>query len=163
LRHLSREVDHVGIRNADATLTGTRYLADLGHQHIAYLGGTDMNVVRKERITGYQQAMLERNLGEGVIWDSADNKLAGLDSMLALRKAHPLTTAVMCNGDMVAQDAAVGTPPLTTMSVCPAELGRLLARTVLDRINNPDSPVKVTEVSAQLTVRDTTGVPRSLQ
>ena len=183
LRHLRRDIDHVGIRNADATLTGTRYLADLGHIHIAYLGGTDMTIVRKERISGYKQAMLERELGEGVVWSSADNKLAGLDSMLALLKKHPKTTAVMCNGDMVAlgacialsrlglapgqdvsvvgfddiKDAAVGTPPLSTMAVCPEELGRSLARTLLDRIQNPDMPVKVTEISAELIVRESTG------
>ena len=183
LRHLRRDIDHVGIRNADATLTGTRYLADLGHIHIAYLGGTDMTIVRKERISGYKQAMLERELGEGVVWSSADNKLAGLDSMLALLKKHPKTTAVMCNGDMVAlgacialsrlglapgqdvsvvgfddiKDAAVGTPPLSTMAVCPEELGRSLARTLLDRIQNPDMPVKVTEILAELIVRESTG------
>jgi len=113
----------------------------------------------------------------------ADNKLAGLDSMLALLKKHPKTTAVMCNGDMVAlgacialsrlglapgqdvsvvgfddiKDAAVGTPPLSTMAVCPEELGRSLARTLLDRIQNPDMPVKVTEISAELIVRESTG------
>ena len=59
------------------------------------------------------------------------------------------------------QDAAVGTPPLTTMSASPDKLGSILARTILDRIRNPELPVKVTEISTELIVRKTTGRPLS--
>lgn len=189
LRPARRDFDHVGIRNSDATATATGYLADLGHRHIAYFGGTDMTIVRTERIAGFQRTMAERGLGDGVIWSSADNKLAGLDAMLELLRAHPETTAIVCNGDMVAlgaslallrlgqqpgkevsvigfddiQDAAVATPPLTTMAVAPQKLGRKLARVLLDRIQDPDMPVTVSEISAELVVRETTGVPASFK
>ena len=174
LRHVRRDLDHVGIRNAEATATATRYLADLGHRHIAYLGGTDMTVVRKDRIDGYLRTVEELGLGPSVVWDSEDRKLAGMNAMLDLLRAHPETTAVVCNGDMVAlgaclalvrsakmpgrevsvigfddiQDAAVATPPLTTMAVSPHRLGRLLARTLLDRIQSPDKPWEVAEVES---------------
>ncbi|MEC9196867.1 MAG: LacI family DNA-binding transcriptional regulator [Pseudomonadota bacterium] len=183
LRHVRRDLDHVGIRNAEATGVATNYLADLGHRHIAYLGGTDMTFVRRDRIAGYKTAMAERGLGSGLIWDSEDNKRAGLDSMTALIRAHPEITAVVCNGDVVAigaslaltrlglkpgkdvsvigfddiQDAAVATPPLTTMSVSPQKLGHRLARTLLDRIEDPQMPPTVSELAAELVVRDTTG------
>ncbi|MCR9086351.1 MAG: LacI family transcriptional regulator [Rhodobacteraceae bacterium] len=180
--------DHVGIRNAEATAAGTRHLAELGHRHIAYLGGSGMMEVRAARIAGYTQQMAERGLDAPVIWDSGDNKLAGMNSMLALRAAHPKTTAVVCNGDMVAlgaclaltrvglqpgrdlsiigfddiQDAAVATPPLTTMAVHPYQLGRRLARTILDRIRDPQMPITVSEVSADLVLRETTAPPRAV-
>lgn len=183
LRHVRRDLDHVGIRNAEATGVATNYLADLGHRHIAYLGGTDMTFVRRDRIAGYKTALAERGLGSGLIWDSDDNKRAGLDSMTALIRAHPEITAVVCNGDVVAigaslaltrlglkpgkdvsvigfddiQDAAVATPPLTTMSVSPQKLGHRLARTLLDRIEDPQMPPTVSELAAELVVRDTTG------
>lgn len=183
MRSASRDFDHVGVRNADATATA--YLADLGHQHIAYLGGTDMTSVRKERISGYQQVLTERGLGPGTIWNSRDNKRAALDAMIALHHASPETTAVVCNGDMVAmgaclglihsglqpgvdvsvigfddiEDAAVATPALTTMAVSPQKLGQKLARVLLDRIKDPDMPITVSEVSADLIVRETTGAP----
>lgn len=185
LRHVRRDLDHVGIRNAEATATATGYLADLGHRHIAYLGGTDMTLVRKERIAGYEQTMAARGLGPKVVWNSENTKLAGLDAMLVLRRKHPEITAVVCNGDMVAlgaclalvrlgqtpgkdlsvigfddiQDAAVATPPLSTMAICPHKLGRRLARVLLDRITDPDMPPTVFEVSAELVVRETTGAP----
>ena len=183
LRNVRTDFDHVGIRNAEAIETATRHLLGLGHRKIAYLGGTDMTLVRKDRIAGYKRALSESELAEGIIWDSADNKLAGLEAMLDLRRNHPEITAVVCNGDMVAlgaclalqreglapgkdvsvtgfddiQDAAVATPPLTTMGVSPHQLGRKLAQVLLDRIRVPDMPVTTTEVSADLVVRGTTG------
>ncbi|WP_424930863.1 LacI family DNA-binding transcriptional regulator [Amaricoccus macauensis] len=187
LRHLHRDVDHVGIHNADATELATGYLADLGHRHIAYLGGTDLTVVRRERIAGYKKAMVQRGLSPNVVWDCDDNKLAGLEAMQDLHRSHPEITAIVANGDMVAlgaslgltraglipgqdvsivgfddiQDAAVATPPLTTMSVHPHKLGRKLARALLDRIAEPDMPATVSEVAAELIVRETSGPPSS--
>lgn len=183
LRNVRRELDHVGIRNAEATAVAVTHLVELGHRNIAYLGGTDMTMVRRDRIAGYQAAMQQHGLHTGLIWDSEDNKLAGLDAMTALLRKHPEITGVVCNGDMVAlgaslgltrlglrpgrevsiigfddiQDAAVATPPLTTMSVSPQKLGRCLARTLLQRIDDPLMPPTVSELTATLVVRDTTG------
>ena len=185
LRQTRREFDHVGIRNAEATATATGYLADLGHRNIAYLGGTDMTIVRKERIEGYKREMSERGLEAEVIWDCEDNKLAGLEAMLELYHTHPRITAVVCNGDIVAlgaslaltrlgltpgkeisiigfddiQESLVSTPPLTTMAVHPDKLGRKLAKVLLDRIEEPDMPTTVSEIAAELVVRGTTGMP----
>jgi LacI family transcriptional regulator len=189
LRNVRTDFDHVGIRNAEATATATRHLLELGHRKIAYLGGTDMTLVRRDRIAGYQKALSDRDMGTGIIWDSADNKLAGLEAMLDLHRKHPEITAVVCNGDMVAlgaclalqragltpgkdvsvtgfdniQDAAVATPPLTTMAVSPYKLGRKLAQVLMDRIRDPDMPVTVSEISAELIIRDTTGKPINKQ
>lgn len=183
LRRGSGGFDHVGIRNAEATAMATAHLADLGHERIAYLGGTDMTSVRAERIAGYETAMADRRLGPGIVWESPDDKASGLAAMQALREAHADVTAVVCNGDMVAlgaclalqreglvpgremsvigfddvQDAQVATPPLTTMAVSPYRLGARLARTLLDRIREPDAPATVTEIAAELVVRETAG------
>ena len=185
LRHARRDLDHVGIRNTQATSTATQYLVDLGHRDIAYLGGSDETVVRKQRILGCEMAMTKNGLPPPVVWNCEDNKLAGLEAMAELRAKHPKVTAVVCNGDMVAlgaclglvraglrpgvdvsvfgfddiQDAAVATPALTTMAVSPHKLGRKLARVLLDRIENPDMPPVVSEVSAEPVIRATTGAP----
>ncbi|MBU0781254.1 MAG: LacI family DNA-binding transcriptional regulator [Alphaproteobacteria bacterium] len=177
--------DHVGIENAAATATATRYLADLGHRHIAFFGGTGAGQVHLQRIEGYEAVMAERGLGTPLIWPCADNKLAGLEANLALRKAHPEVTALVCNGDMVAigaclalhrlgltpgrdmsiigfddiADAAVATPPLSTMAVSPHQLGRRLAQVLLDRIKTPDMPHVTVTVPATLITRGTTGAP----
>lgn len=178
-----RGFDHVGIRNAEAITAATRHLAELGHRHIAYLGGTEMTAVRRERIAGYEQTMTALGLADPLVRSSPDNKLAGLNEMLELHQARPEITGVVCNGDMVAlgaclalirlglqpgkdvsvvgfddiQDSAVATPPLTTMAVSPYRLGRKLAQVLLDRIRDPDMPVTISEISAELVVRETTG------
>lgn len=183
MRPVSPDIDYVGVRNSEATAIATSHLVDLGHRHIAYLGGTDMTFVRKERIAGYETALAEHGIGPAIIWPSLDNKLAGLEAMDGLRAAHPETTAVVCNGDMVAlgaclalaraglhpgrdlsvigfddiPDALVATPPLTTMAVSPKMLGRKLARVLLDRINDPTAPAIAAEFSAKLMLRETTG------
>lgn len=183
LRSLSGEFDHVGIRNADATATATTRLADLGHRNIVYFGGPVMTQVRRERIDGYLRTVEERDLAPPVIWPSEDRKGAGLDAMRRLIQAHPETTALVCNGDMVAlgaclaldqlgleagrdvsvigfddiEEASVAIPALTTMSVSPQLLGRKLAKTLLDRINDPEMPVAVSNLAARLVERETTG------
>lgn len=175
--------DHVGIENMAAVSKGARYLAELGHKHFAYLGGTAGFGVRTERIEGLRRTLSELGLPEPVIWNCPDEKVAGLAEIPKLLSAHPSVTAVICNGDMVAigacsgltrmgltpgkeisvigfddvEDAAIATPPLTTLAVSPYQLGRKLARVVLGRINDPDMPVAVSLVPAELVVRGTSG------
>ncbi|MEM9496411.1 MAG: LacI family DNA-binding transcriptional regulator [Pseudomonadota bacterium] len=186
LRHTSfAEFDHVGIQNTDATARATEHLADLGHSRIAFLGGTARVDVRNERIEGYTRVLAARGLGPPIVWESPDDKLSGVAAMTNLLEAHPEVTAIVCNGDVVAigaslaltklgltagldvsivgfddiQDAEIAIPPLTTMAVSPYELGRKLARVVIERIKDPDMPVATTLVPARLVVRNTTGAP----
>lgn len=185
LRSITPDFDHVGLRNADATAAATTHLADLGHSHIAYFGGTTMTQVRAERIEGYRRTMKERALADPVVWSSEDRKGSGLDAMLSLMVAHPETTAIVCNGDMVAlgaclaldrlgltpgreisvigfdniEEASVAIPPLTTMAISPDLLGRKLARSLLERIESPNMPATLSEIGARLVERETTGPP----
>ncbi|RJE78922.1 LacI family DNA-binding transcriptional regulator [Paracoccus sp. JM45] len=185
MRPANAQMDYVGIRNAEATAMATRHLIELGHRHIAYLGGVGMNFVRKQRVEGYVHTLSAQGLGEGIVWQCPENKLAGLSAMQELMHKHPQVTAVVCNGDMVAigaclalardglvaghdmsvigfddiQDAIVATPPLTTMAISPKNLGMRLARVLLDRMRDPKAPATATEVSAKLVLRQTTGVP----
>lgn len=185
LRPISPEFDHVGIRNTEATANATSYVAELGHRNIVYFGGTELTAVRQERIEGYLQTMSSLNLDNPIIWPSADRKEGGHEALLSLMETHPETTAIVCNGDMVAlgaclalnrlgmtpgrevsvvgfddiEEAALALPSLTTMAVSPVLLGRKLARVLLDRIREPDMPPTTSEVSAKLAIRNTTGVP----
>ena len=185
LRPIAKEFDHVGIRNAEATDIATNHLLDLGHKHVAYFGGTDLTPVRRERIEGCARAMAARGLGRPIVWPSEDRKGAGLEAALKLLATHPEITGLVCNGDVVAlgaclglerlgmtpgrevsiigfddiEEASVAVPALTTMAVSPEFLGRKLARTLLDRINDPEMPATTAEMSTHLVERSTTGAP----
>ena len=178
--------DHIGIENEAATAAATAYLVKLGHRRIAFFGGEgDKGQVRNERIGGYLGEMARRNLGPTVIWPSGDTKSEGLQAALALRKAHPDVTGLVCNGDIVAlgaslachrlglnvgrdmsiigfddiEEAAIATPALTTMSVSPRRLGRKLASMLLERLDDRKLPPIRTTISAKLVVRASTGAP----
>lgn len=179
--------DHVGVQNADAVQKATEHLIDLGHRDIAYLGGQSQSSVRRDRVSGYQRTLSSHDLEFAVVWDCEDTKLAGLQAIEALLAAHPNTTAIVCNGDMVAigaclgaarmglkighdlsvvgfddiVDAQLATPALTTMNVSPYNLGQKLADVLLNRIRNPEDLPTTAEVAAQLVVRETTGKPRT--
>ncbi|MCT4559122.1 MAG: LacI family transcriptional regulator [Pelagimonas sp.] len=179
------DFDHVGIENEKAT--ATEYLVDLGHTRIAYLGGHAEANVHVERVARYTAVLRKHNLAPPVVWECPDDKLSGLRGMNGLMDAHPDTTAIVCNGDMIAlgaslalqrsgrqpgtgisiigfddiQDAVVATPALTTMSISPYQLRKKLAQVVLDRIQEPDMPYSSTLVAARLAIRETTSPPNS--
>lgn len=179
------QFDHIGLKNTEATYTATRHLIDLGHRRIVYFGGEPHSDVRQERIEGFKSAMKECGSDQHVVWDAPDDKSSGVNELHQLLKQHPHTTAVICNGDMIAlgacfalqktgkapgkdlsiigfddvQDAALATPALSTISTHPYELGTLLAKTILDRIADPLQPVKTSQIETQLILRDTTAAP----
>lgn len=179
------ELDHVGIENAAATFAATNHLLDLGHTKIAYLGGEANVDVRSERIEGCRKALNARGIDDIHIVDCQDSRSAGIEAMHNLMNQHPEVTAVVCNGDMVAigaslaigqvgmrpgreisvvgfddtPDAKYATYPLTTLAVSPYELGRKLARVLLERMNEPNMPPSTTLVPAKLVERETTGAP----
>ncbi|MEM7047475.1 MAG: LacI family DNA-binding transcriptional regulator [Pseudomonadota bacterium] len=177
--------DHVGIRNAKATYDSTSYLIAMRHKRIAYFGGEGRSYVRRERIRGYREALAEHALSEPIIWDCEDRKQTASDAMMRLCQTHPDVTAIICNGDQVAlgaclslttqhktigqdisiigfddiADAALSNPPLSTMAVSPMDLGRQLARVMINRINHPEQKQVHMDVTAELILRHTTGAP----
>ena len=69
--------DHVGLENREAIRMATLHLADLGHKHIAYLGGMAQFGVRTERISGYKSILSERGLAAPIVWDTIDDRASG--------------------------------------------------------------------------------------
>ena len=138
--------------------------------------------VRQERIEGFKSALKEYGIDQHVVWDAPDDKSSGVNELHQLLNQNPDTTALICNGDMIAlgacfalqktgkapgqdlsiigfddvQDAALATPALSTISTHPYELGTLLAKTILDRIADPLQPVKTSQIKTQLILRETT-------
>lgn len=176
------QFDHLGIKNAEAIEQAVAYLQGLGHRNIAYLGGEANFGVRTERLQGFRNAT-PAGPPNPLIWPSHDDKISGKTAMLDLMTAHPGTSAVVCNGDMVAigalaacaqlglavghdvsiigfdntQDAQIATPALTTLAVNPYAMGRKLAQALLNRIADPNMPITVSLVNADLVIRQTTG------
>jgi LacI family transcriptional regulator len=175
--------DHVGIENTAGTRDATRHLRDLGHRNIAFLGGSNDIDLRVQRVAGYKEIMAEEGMGPVVVADCEETKEGGMNAVQDLLRRNPDITGVVCNGDVVAMGATLGltrigkeagkdisiigfdgteeamlwTPKLSTMNVNAFSLGEQLAQTLIDRIANPDAPVRSTNLSAHLVARETTG------
>jgi LacI family transcriptional regulator len=175
--------DHIGIHNLEAVKNATQYLIDYGHKKIAFLGGWQNSSVRQERVLGYKMSLEANDIAWSAIIDSDENKRSGKEAMENLLTRHPDVSGVICNGDMVAlggcyalqerdivpgreisiigfddvADASFATPSLTTIQSQPYKLGQLLAKTIMDRIENPETPICTVLTDANLVKRLTTG------
>lgn len=168
----------ITFNRTEAAYSATRHLINLGHQRIAYVGQED------NRVTGYRQACLEHNLPTAQYFVTPRaNMTAGHELAAQVLNQEPRPTAVMggCDevtigllrafyqhGVRVPDDVALAsidnipmaaftTPALTTVNVPQTDLGRLAVQTLINRAQQPDSPVASLMLPTQLIVRESCG------
>ncbi|MDR3435667.1 substrate-binding domain-containing protein [Telmatospirillum sp.] len=180
----------VGFDNHEAFRTITRHLLALGHQTFGLILQPKANNDRvAARLDGVRQALAEQGLGlrpqhlcEGH-WEIGFGRKS-LRAMFEGPRPHP--TAVICGTDLLAIGAllearAMGLtvprdlsitgfddiafaaeidPPLTTMRVDNAEIGRLAAQHLLALLDG-NVPASKVAVTAQFVERATTAAPSS--
>lgn len=181
--------DTVGCDNINGMQAATRHLIDLGHRHIGFIGRKPGNDVSEQRARGYLQAMQAAGLPvqDNWIMDVPITAAGGRQAIALLGTISPQPTAVVCYNDAVAlgvlneldvqgkragRDLAVvgfddiaaaahTSPPLTTMSVGPAQLGEIASRILLSRITGQDvtPQPKRYYASPKLVVRESSGPP----
>ena len=169
--------------NALGARMATERLLRLGHRRIAFLGGSEDNVVTAERAGGYRAALDAAGIAvdPALVVPATLNRGGGVDALRrVLALEHP-PTAALCFSDVVAfgvLDAlaeagrAVGRdfsvigfddiagarhtlPPLTSVAVYPRELGRRSAEALLRRIADPDEQPEEEIMAPSLVVRGT--------
>jgi LacI family transcriptional regulator len=86
-----------------------------------------------------------------------DNVALGLMLGLGARGVRPGAEFALTGFDDITE-AALSTPPLTTLAVQPRECGRRAAQLLLDRVREPDAPVKRVVAPVRLVVRGSSGV-----
>ena len=181
-------VPAVGIDNADAMYQMVRYLLDLGHREFGVITDAAARNDRTEaRRDGMMRALREAQIvlpAERVMqvpYSIASGRLALRDLVRSL----PQITAVVCTSDVLAIGAlaecrALGLdvphdisvtgyddieiaqhtePPLTTVKVPAAEIGRLAAEHIISAIEG-DRPPASTTLPTRLTIRGSCAAPR---
>jgi len=177
--------DHVGIDSTLGASLATRHLLDLGHRHLAFLGGDHQSETITQRIGGYVTEMIRANISPTVVRPCEETKAAAMDATIALMKEHPQLTGIVCNCDVVAagttlglarlglevgrdvsvtgfdgiEDAALWSPPLTTVEVDPMGIGKQLAQSLLERTLTPNAPVRTINLPVKLVTRASSGAP----
>jgi LacI family transcriptional regulator len=175
----------IGVAHRLASLRQTQHLLDLGHTEFAAIAGsTARNDRARDRLAGTREALASRGLElarERVI-ETAFSLGHGQRALRDLLDRAPGFTAVVCGNDVLAigvlhecarrrievprqmsvagfddiEMAAVTTPPLTTVRVPAADIGRLAAERMLARLAGSHvAPVE--ELRVELIVRESTG------
>lgn len=178
------DYDFLGLDNRAGARLATERLLALGHRHIAFYGGHAGSSSCRERRLGYQQALREGGIEPDPGWmiETAPTRLEGNAHVHALFAQAQAPSAAVCYNDAVAlglmqglvragrrpgvdfavtgfddiPEAAVGIPPLTTVSTAPRERGRQAAELLLQRSVDASLPRRSIIAAVQLTERAST-------
>ncbi|HET6307423.1 MAG TPA: LacI family DNA-binding transcriptional regulator [Rhodopila sp.] len=186
---LSQERDCVGFDNRAVAHRAALYLLDLGHRRIGVVTGPRTENDRGgARVDGIRQALAARSLSIDPAHDITTSYGigAGRDALRQILDAGgPPPTAIICGTDQFAfgvmieaqargvrvpddlsvigfNDADYApflSPPLTTVRIHAAEIGRIAGEHLVARMAG-EPRVRVTEVPAELIVRASTAPPR---
>ncbi|MEO8672203.1 MAG: LacI family DNA-binding transcriptional regulator [Tahibacter sp.] len=179
--------DFLALDNAHGAALATEHLIALGHRRIAFFGGHVGSSSCRQRRLGFQQALAAAKLPIEPSWmvESAPTRLEAAAQAGALFARDPAPTAAVCYNDAVAlglmlglvargrspgkdfaltgfddiPEAAVTTPPLTTVAVDPRARGRQAAALILARIAGSRRTPKNTVAPVQLMIRHSTCPP----
>lgn len=179
----ARPYDCAGWDDAVGPYEATRYLITLGHQYIWYIGDTALPWY-KQRYAAYERAMTESGLEPlGQTVGLSDNYYANgyACAELIIEKGYPMTAifaaydeiafgawdALRKHGLKVPHDVSlVGygdddaaqfkDPPLTTVRVEKARVGRELAKIAIEKLKQPGRHIPQSVVPVTLVKRGTT-------
>jgi LacI family transcriptional regulator len=184
------EADMVRIDHEQGAYLATRHLLDLGHRHIACIGGPADTLVAEMRQAGYRRAMLEAGVEVLPGWtvNSEFSSPAGYQAAVSLLSHQP-PTAIFAGNDVIAigvlraaaecgvavprdlsvvgfddiQMSRYVYPALTTVGQSIRQLGETAAEMLLSRIAAPDTPpVRKRLVTPSVVVRESTASPQSV-
>lgn len=183
--------DLINIDNYEGAFAMVRHLAGLGHRRIAFIRGPEENRDAQERLRGYRQAMAELSKRPTAELEFSGNfrEEAGYLAGQRIRELEKRPTAIFAANDSMAvgclhalreagarvpEDFALAgfddipiasftAPPLTSVRVSIAELGRCAAERVLYGVRHKNGYKRQhMTLPTALVIRDSTGSDRSL-
>ena len=185
LRHISLDLDYVGVDYAAGMHQAVDYLASLGHEKIAFAVHGPVHSAYEERVEGFRDAMLSRRLDPSILmrFPTQLAEIANATHRLLDQAIRP--TAVICFNHIVALGLAAGLhdrgltigrdlslvgfddvadaeairPKLTSVATGPVAIGEMAARLLIDRISNPDLPSRRLVNDTTLHIRQSCGRP----
>lgn len=183
------EWDFLALDNRNGARQATEHLLSLGHRRIAFFGGHVDSSSCQERREGYLLAMRAAGLEPDPRWlvESAPTRIEAKRATRLLFEQDQGLTAAVCYNDNVAlgfklglmerglrpgvdfaltgfddiPEAAQTTPALTTLAADPRARGRQAAELLLERVRDPDAPVRRVIAPVRLVVRDSCGAPHA--
>ncbi len=182
-----RRVDSVLAANRQGTFQAVKHLIELGHRSIGFIGLPLTRTPGNERYKGYVSALHEHGLSVSrqLVRISNAKQQGGHDSALELLKTQPSLTALFVANNLMtlgALDAIRETglcipdhisivgfddmpwapllqPPLTAIAQPTYDLGQKAADLLLERLQDANRPSVHLQLTTQLIVRGSTGMP----
>ena len=179
------DTDYIGADNFYGTKLAAEYLIGGGHKKIAFIGGLPDSVTRKERFRGFLKALKDGGISTRKEFNvegdtSLDGGYGGIKKLLGIKDPP---TAAVCFNDVVAfgvilglwaaqitpgknfsvigfdniSDSSLWSPPLTTVSTPPQQIGREAVRLILERIQSPRKETERVILPPSLIVRGSCG------
>ncbi|MCC6465235.1 MAG: GntR family transcriptional regulator [Planctomycetes bacterium] len=182
-------VDSILVDNRGGARQAIEHLYALGHRRLLVITGPLNLSATQERIDGVREAMRAYGLPESRVTMVEGNfrRIGGFRAMAAALKARTMGTAVFCFNDEMAVGALQAlhkhstlhvprdisvmgfddiswaqatNPPLTTVRVDRAVMGRLAIERLIARIGGRDMAATATTVETSVVERESTTAPR---
>jgi LacI family transcriptional regulator len=181
--------DFLALENERGGRLATEHLLALGHRRIAFFGGHGDSSSCRQRRQGYLAAISAAGYAPEPSWfvECAPTRVAAAHETRTLFERDPKLSAAVCYNDNVAlglllglqalgtrpgddfaftgfddiPEAALSTPPLTTLAVDPRARGRQAAELLLRRLRTPEGPAFTRVAPVQLVVRGSSGATSS--
>ena len=181
----AEEITHVDNDNFRATKEVTEYLLGLGHERIAFIGGSIHLVVTIDRLLGYEKALRGAGikLNEKYVFHEEFLSEGGREAVSELLKLEEPPSALVVADDLMALGvlntlselgvtvpeeisvvsfnnvlfAETANPPLTSVDINIFALGYEAAKNLILLIDNPTEPVKRIIIPHELEIRASSG------
>ena len=178
--------DQISSNNLESMQLAVQHLIDLGHQKIAFIQGPEGTPTSKRRLAGFQRAFEKAGLPvmDDLIVGGDYTHRGGYLAMKSLLGRPNKPTAVACANDLSAlgaleaakqlgyavpqdlsivgfddiDEAALASPPLTTIHLSPRHIGKVAAETLIARLQGRQEPARVL-VEGSLVLRKSTARP----
>ncbi|GGA28225.1 LacI family transcriptional regulator [Dyella nitratireducens] len=175
----------LNIDNRDGAIAMVRHLVEAGHQHIAFISGPKTNFDAQQREKGYRAAMAKHAPAATLIVVDGDfTEDSGYRAGCELLSKKPRPQAVFAANDMMAigclyafKEAGIDvpgdialagfddiliaryvTPPLSTVQVRIADLGRIALERLAAMLNPADkTPASVETLGCDIVIRKSCG------
>jgi DNA-binding LacI/PurR family transcriptional regulator len=169
----------------------TNHLIGLGHRVIAMIGGTDQTSTGRDRYQGYVDALRKANIDvdPSLRIPGPRTMQGGFEAAVNFLSLPQKPTAAVCWNDLVAiglmngiaraglipgqdisvtgyddlEQASISTPSLTTVSNQQADVGRLAARALLDRLAGSHEPDGLHLIKPEMRIRQSTSPYKPLR
>ena len=178
--------DQVAANNRESAMAAVEYLIGLGHRRIAFVQGTAGTPSSVKRMTGFLDALNSAGLpvDDNLIVPGDYTRAGGRRAMAELLSRPEPPTAVVCANDFSAlgaleeaqlrglkvpqsisivgfddiDEAALASPPLTTIRLPPHEIGVVAAEKLIERLKGREESSHAF-IKGELIVRESTAGP----